>query len=34
AIRGKALMIHGGQDDYKSQPAGDAGNRQACAVIE
>lgn len=34
AIRGKALMIHGGQDDYSSQPSGDAGNRQACAVIE
>lgn len=34
AIRGKALMIHGGQDDYSSQPTGDAGNRQACAVIE
>jgi Cu-Zn family superoxide dismutase len=34
AVRGKALMIHGGQDDYKSQPSGDAGNRQACAVIE
>ncbi|WP_353644372.1 superoxide dismutase family protein [Mesorhizobium sp. WSM2239] len=33
-IRGKALMIHGGQDDYESQPSGDAGNRQACAVIE
>lgn len=34
AIRGKALMIHGGEDDYESQPSGDAGNRQACAVIE
>lgn len=34
AIRGRALMIHGGQDDYTSQPSGDAGNRQACAVIE
>ncbi len=33
-IRGKALMIHGGQDDYQSQPSGNAGNRQACAVIE
>jgi Cu-Zn family superoxide dismutase len=33
-IRGKALMIHGGQDDYESQPSGDAGDRQACAVIE
>lgn len=34
AIRGRALMIHGGQDDYKSQPSGAAGNREACAVIE
>ncbi len=34
AIRGRALMIHGGQDDYKSQPSGDAGKREACAVIE
>jgi Cu-Zn family superoxide dismutase len=34
AIRGKALMIHGKADDYKSQPAGNAGDRQACAVIK
>ena len=34
AIRGRALMIHGGQDDYKSQPSGAAGKREACAVIE
>lgn len=34
AIRGKALMIHGKADDYKSQPAGDAGDRQACGVIK
>ena len=34
AIRGKALMIHGKADDYKSQPSGDAGDRQACAVIK
>lgn len=34
AIRGKALMIHGGADDYATQPTGDAGNRQACAIIE
>ena len=34
AIRGRSLMIHGGKDDYKSQPSGDAGKRQACAVIE
>ena len=31
---GSALMIHSGADDYESQPAGDAGNRIACAVIE
>ncbi|EAQ03281.1 Putative Copper/Zinc superoxide dismutase [Pseudooceanicola batsensis HTCC2597] len=31
---GRALMIHGGADDYESQPSGDAGDRIACAVIE
>ncbi|SET50965.1 superoxide dismutase, Cu-Zn family [Oceanobacillus limi] len=30
---GTALMIHSGADDYKSQPAGDAGERVACGVI-
>jgi len=34
AIRGRALMIHAGPDDYQSQPSGDAGDRLACAVIE
>ncbi len=33
-ITGKSLVIHGGQDDYKTQPSGDAGSRIACAVIE
>jgi Cu-Zn family superoxide dismutase len=33
-IVGRSLMIHGGTDDYESQPAGDAGDRFACAVIE
>ncbi len=33
-IRGRALMIHGKSDDNRSQPAGDAGERLACAVIE
>lgn len=33
-ILGRALMVHGGTDDYLSQPAGDAGSRAACAVIE
>ncbi|WP_417811295.1 superoxide dismutase family protein [Thalassospira alkalitolerans] len=33
-IHGKAVVIHAGADDYKSQPSGDAGERIACAVIE
>jgi len=31
---GSAVMIHSGPDDYISQPAGDAGNRIACGVVE
>lgn len=30
---GSALIIHGGADDYRSQPSGDAGPRLACGVI-
>jgi Cu-Zn family superoxide dismutase len=30
---GSALVIHAGPDDYQSQPAGNAGDRIACAVI-
>jgi Cu-Zn family superoxide dismutase len=33
-ISGRALMVHGGGDDYMTQPTGDAGDRYACAVIE
>ncbi|PKA40660.1 superoxide dismutase [Rhizobium sullae] len=33
-IRGRALMIHANSDDYRSQPAGDAGARLACGVVE
>ena len=29
-----ALVIHANADDHRSQPAGDAGGRIACAVIE
>jgi Cu-Zn family superoxide dismutase len=31
---GSALVIHDGPDDFSSQPAGDAGSRIACGVIE
>ena len=31
---GSALMIHAGADDYRTDPAGDAGDRVACGVIE
>jgi Cu-Zn family superoxide dismutase len=32
--QGTALVIHAGKDDYKSDPAGDAGGRIACGVVE
>lgn len=31
---GSALVVHAKADDYKSQPAGDAGDRVACGVIQ
>lgn len=31
---GAAVMIHAGPDDYRSDPAGAAGPRMACGVIE
>lgn len=31
---GAAIVMHQGPDDYKSDPAGDAGPRIACGVIE
>ncbi|WP_428311076.1 superoxide dismutase family protein [Hydrocarboniphaga sp.] len=33
-VIGKALVVHAGADDYTSQPAGNAGGRIACGVIE
>ena len=30
---GSALVVHAKADDYKSQPAGDAGDRVACGAI-
>jgi superoxide dismutase, Cu-Zn family len=31
---GTSLVIHEKSDDYKTDPAGNAGNRVACGVIE
>ena len=31
---GTAIVIHAGKDDYKSDPAGNAGDRIACGVIQ
>ena len=31
---GSAVVVHGNQDDYFSQPSGEAGPRIACGVVE
>ena len=31
---GSAFVVHTGEDDYTSQPSGDAGDRLACGVFE
>lgn len=31
---GAAVIVHEGEDDYESQPSGDAGGRIACGVLE
>ena len=33
-LQGEGALVGGKADDYRSQPAGDAGDRIACAVIE
>jgi Cu-Zn family superoxide dismutase len=33
-ILGKAVIVHSGVDDYKTQPSGNAGSRIGCGVIE
>ncbi|MDX1438568.1 MAG: superoxide dismutase family protein [Rubricoccaceae bacterium] len=33
-IIGKAIVIHGGEDDFSTQPSGDAGVRVGCGIIE
>jgi superoxide dismutase, Cu-Zn family len=32
-ILGKAVIVHGGIDDYKTQPTGNAGSRIGCGVV-
>jgi Cu-Zn family superoxide dismutase len=32
--QGAAIVIHAGADDYETNPAGDAGPRIACGVIQ
>lgn len=34
SIRGRAVVVHAGFDDYRTGPAGGAGDRLACAVIQ
>ena len=33
-ILGRALIVHSGVDDYKTQPTGNAGSRIGCGVIQ
>lgn len=33
-ILGKTIIVHGGMDDYTSQPAGNSGERIGCGVIK
>ena len=33
-ILGKSIIVHGGMDDYKTQPTGNSGTRIGCGVIQ
>ena len=33
-VLGKSIIVHGGMDDYKTQPGGNSGTRIGCGVIQ
>lgn len=33
SIMGRGVVVHGGEDDFESQPSGDAGPRVGCGVV-